>query len=381
MQIIKPLPNPFLMADGSHVTTEDDWQRRRMEIKDILLRIQYGTAPPAPDLVSSESLSQQTGESGETRQEVRLTFTPDRSRLDITFGMDVTVWHPSPESIARRKLAVQGFGASGIPALVYVGNSVFKSVLDSGIAMLCCENNQLEPMEMGNPIVGPARQSYATLSPDTYTWGSIAVWAWGARRVLDYALTLPDVNRHQILVSGHSRNGKAALLAGALDERFAIVNPAGSGCAGAGSYLALGEGCEDLQALTSRERWWAWAHPKFETWAGREEQLPFDQHFLMGLVAPRPLLRTEGTTDVWANPKGTCVTFLGTEPIYHFLRVPDRNGIHFHEGGHAQTEEDAASLVAFADQHLFGIESTTHFKQLILDETLRPTFHDWVARE
>ena len=138
MQIIKPLPNPFLMADGSHVTTEDDWQRRRMEIKDILLRIQYGTAPPAPDLVSSESLSQQTGESGETRQEVRLTFTPDRSRLDITFGMDVTVWHPSPESIARRKLAVQGFGASGIPALVYVGNSVFKSVLDSGIAMLCC---------------------------------------------------------------------------------------------------------------------------------------------------------------------------------------------------------------------------------------------------
>ena len=135
------------------------------------------------------------------------------------------------------------------------------------------------------------------------------------------------------MISEHSRNGKTALLAGALDDRIAIVNPAGSGCAGAGSYLALGDDCEDLAALTERKRWWTWTHPDFEKWAGHEKDLPFDQHFLMGLVAPRPLLQTEGRDDLWANPEGTDASFSATQPIYGFLGVPERNGIHIREGG------------------------------------------------
>lgn len=95
----------------------------------------------------------------------------------------------------------------------------------------------------------------------------------------------------------------------------------------------------------------------------------FDQHFLMGLVAPRPLLRTEGKADDWANPEGTCVSFLSTEPIYDFLSVPDRNSIHIREGGHYQGEEDEAALLAFANWHLFGIQPQINFKTL-LDDTL-----------
>jgi hypothetical protein len=167
------------------------------------------------------------------------------------------------------------------------------------------------------------------------------------------------------------------LLAGALDERIALVNPAGSGCAGAGSYLALGEKCEDLTALTSRERWWAWAHADFEQWAGREEELPFDQHFLMGLVAPRPLLRTEGTTDEWANPAGTCISFLATEPIYDFLGVPKRNGLFFHQGGHDHTEEDIAALASFADDYFFGVPLEGSFSRLPQDQAELPTAFDW----
>lgn len=377
MRILSSLPDPFVMADGSHVQTDEDWQRRRTEIKDTLLGIQYGTVPGAPDLLSAESLSSGREDNGDTQEKVRLEFTPDRNRPDITFGMDITVWRPSPRAIARRKDTVDGSGDNGIPALIYVGKSAFRSVLESGIAMIGYENNQLEPMEMGNPILGPARRAYEELAPGAYSWGAIAVWAWGALRVLDYALSLPELDGDQMLVSGHSRNGKTALLAGALDERFAIVNPAGSGCAGAGSYLALGEGCEDLAALTSRDRWWAWTRADFESWSGREEQLPFDQHFLMSLIAPRPLLRTEGTTDTWANPEGTCVTFLGTEPIYEVLGVPDRNGIHFHEGGHTHTEEDAAALVTFADWHLNDLEPTLDFKQLIITEDQHPSLEHW----
>lgn len=377
MKLIKELPDPFVMQDGSRVATVEDWNHRREEIKDLMLNIQYGTMPNSPEEVKVKTLESKTFDEGETCEKLFIEFIPKKDRPDSTFGMDVTIWRPSPDTVAKRKQSVKGFGQNGIPTLVYVGSGVFRNLLKNGYMMICYENSQLEPMEEGNPIVGPAKKAYEKLEPGKYSWGSISVWAWGAIRMLEYALTLQDVSKDQIMISGHSRNGKTALLAGALDDRFAIVNPAGSGCAGAGSYLALGEGCEDLAALTDRKRWWAWTHPDFEKWAGREEELPFDQHFLMGLVAPRPLLRTEGTTDIWANPEGTCVSFLATEPSYDFLGVPERNGIYFHEGGHYQNEEDSGALLAFADWHFFGIESKCNFKELLYDKTEFPTFFRW----
>ena len=368
MRLINELPDPFLMQNGQRVASKDDWQQRREEIKDMMLNIQYGTMPGAPESVSVETIETETLEGGETKEQLRFEFTPQKNRPDLTFGMDVTIWRPSPEAVEKRKAAIKGFGKNGLPVLIYVGNKKFESLLNNGYMMICYENNQLEPMEMGNPIVGPARKTYEELEPRKYLWGSISVWAWGGLRLVDYAISSSEIDSDQIMISGHSRNGKTALLAGALDERIALVNPAGSGCAGAGSYLALGDDCEDLAALTSRERWWAWTHPEFETWAGREQNLPFDQHFIMGLIAPRPLLRTEGTTDEWANPEGTCVSFLATEPIYDFLNVPDRNAIYFHQGGHTHTEEDATALVSFANKHFFGTETTTPFKTLLRDD-------------
>ena len=338
MRLIKHLPDPFLMQDGRRVISVEDWQKRREEIKDMMLNIQYGTMPGPPEKVSVTIIESQTQVNGETCEKLRFDFTAKEDRPDLAFGMDVTVWHPSTDSIVQRKNTVKGFAQNGIPVLIYVGNRQFEQLLAKGYTVICYENNQLEPMEMGHAIVGPARTAYQQLAPDRYSWGSISTWAWGGLRLVDYA---------------------------------------GSGCAGAGSYLALGEKCEDLAALTSRERWWAWAHADFEQWAGGEEELPFDQHFLMGLVAPRPLLRTEGTTDAWANPAGTCASFLATEPIYDFLGVPERNGIFFHEGGHDHTEEDIAVLADFADTYFFGVPLEGRFKSLPQDQAERPAAFDW----
>jgi len=379
MKVIKKLPDPFLLKSGQRVASPQDWQLRREEIKDMMLNIQYGTMPNAPEKVLAQSLEIETFDNGETREKLHLTFTPNKNHPTLTFGVDITVWRPSKQTIEKRKQTIKNFGQNGLPAIIYVGDKKFDTALQNGYVMICYENNQLEPMEMGNPIVGPARTVYQKLEPDVYSWGSIAVWAWGGLRILEYALSLPEIDNGQIIISGHSRNGKTALLAGALDERIALVNPAGSGCAGAGSYLALGEKCEDLAALTSRERWWAWTHPNFENWAGREEELPFDQHFLMGLVAPRPLLRTEGTTDEWANPEGTCISFLATEPIYQFLKVPERNSIYFHEGGHDHTEEDAAALITFADTYFFQTSASTNFKTLLKEKSEFPECFSWAS--
>ena len=377
MKLIKKLPDPFLKEDGSRVVTLEDWNLRRQEIKDMIVNIQYGSMPNSPEKVTITNLESKTLDGGETQDELYFDFVPKRDQPEIKFGMNVTVLSPSVEAVKRRQNSVKDFGVNGIPALIYVGKSVFYDLLQNGYMMICYENNQLEPMEMGNPIVGPAQQAYEELEPGKYSWGSISVWAWGALQLLEYALTLTAINKKQIMISGHSRNGKTALLAGALDDRIAIVNPAGSGCAGAGSYLALGDDCEDLAALTSRKRWWAWTHPDFEKWAGREKDLPFDQHFLMGLVAPRPLLRTEGHNDLWANPKGTYASFLATQPIYDFLGTPKRNGIHIREGGHYQGEEDSAALLAFADWHFFNLPPKHNFQEELSENMKLPTLFHW----
>jgi hypothetical protein len=380
MHLIKPLPDPFMMQNGRRVASCEDWHQRRQELTEMMLNVQYGTMPGPPQKVVVQTGQTQSHKDGHSSQKLRFEFTPSTEAPALSFGMDATAWHPAPACIAQRQATVDSFATEGIPALVYVGDRPFDSLctlLDKGYMVVCFENNQLEPMEMGNPIVGPARTAYQTLAPDVYSWGSIAVWAWGASRIVDYLQDLDGINPHQIMVSGHSRNGKTALLAGAIDTRIALVNPAGSGCAGAGSYLALGADCEDLAALTSRQRWWAWTHADFERWVGHEHTLPFDQHFLMGLVAPRPLLRAEGTTDEWANPQGTCVSFLATEPIYQFLDASACNGIFFHEGGHDHTAEDLEALVTFADRYFFGLPTDITFKQMPPDWPAISDAFDW----
>jgi hypothetical protein len=350
---IAPFPDPFITNAGPRVRSGEEWFARREEIIDLLLSTQYGTMPDAPDRVEATSGQWKALTDGRKRRTDHLEFTPYVEKPRLSFTLDITLTHPSDDDLARKRQAVPGFGDQGLPVLIYVGGKTHDCLLANGYVVVNYPNDSLEPMEMGKPKLGPARETYQSLYRDKFSWGSISAWAWGARRVLDHILRLPEIDPSKTIISGHSRNGKTALLAGALDERFAVVNPAGSGCAGAGSYLALGDDCEDLAALTSRDRWWAWAHPDFESWVGREPELPFDQHFLMSLVAPRPLLRTEGVDDHWANPAGTSATYLATQPVYDLLGVPDRNTIYYRDGGHDHTEEDAAALVTLCDETFY----------------------------
>jgi hypothetical protein len=377
MNLIKKLPDLFLMNDGSRVATLEDWKVRRSEIIDLLMDVQYGNMPDTPEVVSESNGAWEELENGHKQRRDRLEFTPSRDKPLTSFSLGITVTYPSEEAISHRLQNTLNFDRTRIPALLYVGGKTFDSVLDNGYAIINYPNDSLEPMEMGKPRLGPAREAYKSLYAKQFSWGSISAWAWGARRVLDHVIRMPEIDGKRVAISGHSRNGKTALLAGALDERFAVVNPAGSGCAGAGSYLALGNGCEDLAALTSRERWWAWAHPEFESWVGRETELPFDQHFLMSLVAPRPLLRTEGVDDAWANPEGTSVSYVATQPVYDFLRVSDRNAIFYREGGHDHTEEDAKALMKLCDERFFRIARNTDFSRPLPQTPPSDELIDW----
>ena len=146
---------------------------------------------------------------------------------------------------------------------------------------------------------------------------------------------------------GHSRGGKAALLAGATDERITLTGANGSGAGGAGCFRFQGPGSEALADVVGAFP--HWFSPRLKQFAGREDELPIDQHFLKALIAPRALLTTEAMQDHWANPFGAWLSHLAAREVYKFLGVEDRIAIAYRDGGHDHSMADWRTLLDFYD--------------------------------
>jgi hypothetical protein len=358
LPVVKELPDPFRFLDGSRVTSKADWERRRSELKTIIQYYSYGHMPPAPGNIIAEKLSSTSLFDGAARQEfLLLSMGPDNA-------IKVNVQMLVPE------------GTGPFPAIIKNDGShtssppIAEEIVKRGYVVVTYARTDLDPDE--NNVVGPAQQAY----PD-YDWATLAVWAWGGMRVLDYLETLDFIDTTKVAITGHSRGGKTALLAGALDERFTLVVPNGSGCGGAGCYRILGPKSESLEAITDPKRFSYWFQPRLRTFAGKIDRLPFDQHFLKALVAPRALLSTDALGDKWANPLGTQITYQAAQEVFDFLGVPEKNGLHFRVGGHDQDVEDWRALIDFADEQFFGKKTGRESKKLPFPEA--PKAFAWSA--
>lgn len=345
---VTDLPDPFTFRNGSKVVTAEDWRKRREEIKETLLHYQYGFMPPPPGNVKAREISSQPVFAGKGIQKViELTMGPG-DRIKFQLGMT-------------------------IPA----GKGPFPLILknDRGINM---SPAQEEGVSRGYIIADYNRHQLDQDNADrsdgvhpvypTWNWATLSAWAWGSHRAVDYLLTLDYVDKARIAVTGQSRGGKTALLAAALDERIALAAPNGSGAGGCGQYRFVapefrgsgGQSIETLDAITRNFGYWF--VPSFRTFANKEEKVPFDQHFLKALVAPRPLLCNDALEDYWANPRGNSQTTQAAQEVYAFLGVPDRIGIHFRPGGHSQSAGDWSSIMDFCDVHFFGKTNGTNFQ-------------------
>ena len=380
------LPEILRMADGSAVETAAQWSARRAEILAIFERHVYGTAPEAPPnmrfSVVEESDSALAGRA--RRKQVRVDFsgvedgpsmeillyTPAAASgpvpvfVGLNFGGNHTIhadpairmatgWVRDGEGVVENRSTEETRGRSSSRWQV-------KRVLDRGYGLATVYCGDLDPdFDDGfrngvHPLAPPS-------SPED--WGSIAAWAWGLSRALDYLATDADVDASRVAVMGHSRLGKTALWAGARDTRFAMVVSNDSGCGGAAlSRRRFGETVERINT-----RFPHWFAENFKRYNGKEDDLPVDQHMLLALVAPRPLYVASAEDDAWADPKGEFLAAMHAGEAYELLgkqglRVAEQPavdepvmqdvGYHIRSGKHDVTGYDWDRYLDFADKHL-----------------------------
>ena len=332
------LPDPFIFNDGAKVTDITDWQQRRREIAAAIIPLQYGGMPPVPErtelVVLHESLNLVTG---------RRYFT-----------CRVKIIDPSAYTFLVTLLLPPGDGPfplviNGDACWRYVSDEIVEEIMARKIILA-----QFNRVEIAADNLSSERDSGIYCKYPAGEYGALSAWAWGYHRVIDAVQSLPTVDESRIMVFGHSRGGKASLLAGATDDRIAITGANNSGAGGAGCYRWQGPESERL--VDHLHVFPYWFGPRLKDYVGRESELPFDQHYLKSLVAPRALLTTEALGDLWANPSGSWQTHLAAKEVYKFLQVSDRIGISYREGCHAHTLLDWQHFLDFAQWQFQGGE-------------------------
>jgi len=286
----------------------DGWVARRTELKRMFLSEMYGERPV------------------ERPADLRFETRPDRPLLDGTaVHRQVRICATGPRgSFAFTANAYLPKGAKNLPSFVYayLGSSARKHVfaplaecpdtvafpvsdiLKRGYAVVQFDNWEVA---MDDPKSCFGTGVFAAWGPSAvertdHSWGAISAWAWGASRVLDWIETQPEFDARRVAVIGHSRGGKTALLAGVTDERFCLACVNDSGCGGAKlNHMDLPKS-ESIAQIN--ERFPHWFCRSYHKYGGKEREMPFDQHQMVALMAPRAVAIASSAEDAWAGPRG-----------------------------------------------------------------------------
>lgn len=336
-----------------------DWQVRRQEIRELLESQMYGQIPGGRAEYSWKQEGEKEGPVGSRCVSYQVTVRGNGGEHAFPFR----VWIPEDgreKHPAMLYLGVNGdadeteheLGEAGMPPV---------SLLEHGFAVAVCMAVQIEPDRAEGFPAGLARAAGVKKEGrDGASAGALAAWAEGMRIVLDLLEKREDIRADRIAVSGCSRCGKAALWCGAQDERVWMTVSFDSGCGGAAPTR-----CKRSERLTDMLHSFPhWLCRNAEKYAGREEEMPFDQHFLLALIAPRRLLVTSSTLDPYCDPYGE---FLGLAyagegyrqyglggigtwiwPPAGKLLVGDGAAYYLREGQHGVEEEDWNAFLEYA---------------------------------
>ncbi len=423
------MPDIMTMNNGKKVKTSADWQKRRIEMKEILEYYAVGVAPPPPGNVKGKEISSQLLLDGKVKYRlVHLTFGPQESLSPrhrhlhphlrrLIPHPHLTLRHtsrsnptPAPrlteptraatktsssspdpppqqqaDPAARRPPTATPDGAGNAPVEGAGGAppaarrpagpfgprtaeqiAASNQAIQHGWAFVTFNNGDCG--EDTTLRLADGSWAYRTTrffpAYPKYDWGLLNAWAWGVSRIVDYLETDPSVDKTKFVVTGVSRTGKSALIAGAFDDRIAMVAPVASSGGGTPAYRYSGSvpdrgGKEGLTEMVRKYPNWYSDH-LHQFW-GQPDKLPFDEHWFIALCAPRPFITLEGTKDQNVNQNGVYQSFLAAKPAYDFLNVPDKIGIGFADRPHGMVQGDWDALLAFGDKYLMNKPTNKKF--------------------
>ena len=368
------LPDPLTLSDGKRVGDARVWMKqRRAEIIRLYETEIYGRIPSRTPAVKWQTTETDPASREGTAVRKRIVGTigdrGDAPRINLTLYTPAKVKAPVPVVL------LLNFGGGtpppAAPATAGRGAAppsdppVAAEIIARGWGYATVGYQDIQPDRnntFNQGVIGatlPAGQQ----QPAADEWGAISAWAWGVSRILDYLETETSVNAKQVALFGHSRLGKTALWASALDQRIAAVYASCSGEMGAA--LARRDWGETVDDMTQNFPYWFAGN--FQKYAGRWNDMPVDAHMLIALSAPRPVFVTGGTGDQWADPAGMFLAEVAAGPVYRLLGKKDVGvtqlppldaplttgdlGWHYHTGGHSATSADWKAFLEFLGKY------------------------------
>ncbi|OBR02625.1 Cip2 [Colletotrichum higginsianum IMI 349063] len=321
------LPDPFTFQNGGKVTSKADWTCKQAEISAQLQRVELGTLPPKPQSVTASY-------SGN-----KLTINVSDGGKSTSFA--VTITKPSGNSVP----AIIAFGAASIPIPSSVGTITF--------------NNDEIAQQQGSGSRGKGK--FYDLYGSGHSAGALMAWSWAVSRIVDALELTPSVgiDPRRLGVTGCSRNGKGAMVAGAFEPRIALTLPQESGAGGAGCWRIAdwqnrnGFTVQDAKQIVGENPWFG---PAFNQYTGSVDRLPFDHHMLAGLIAPRAMYVMENPDFEWLGTMSTYGCMGGARKQWRALGALDGFG-YSQVGNHGHCSFPAAQqgeLNAFIGRFLLG---------------------------
>jgi hypothetical protein len=350
------------LRGGERIRDAKSWgTRRRPEILALYETEVFGKAPAKPAKLNYEVKGVEKGALGgkadrkivtvyfgETRRDPKmdlLIYLPPNAKkavpvfLGLSFSGIHTVANDAGVPLGQRW--VRGTqeespeGSRGAGAQQWQ----VEKILAAGYGLATVDYNEIEPDFVGGIKYG-IRSLFlkgGQTEPAPDEWGAIAAWGWAASRAMDYLEKDKDVDGKRVALFGHSRLGKTALWAGAMDTRFSMVIANESGEGGAAiSRRDYGERTKDLNT-----RFPHWFDSNFKKYSGREDEMPFDSHMLLSLIAPRGLYVASAEDDRWSDPRGEFLGAANASPVWDLfgkkgIGTMEMPGLHQPVGDHVR---------------------------------------------